>query len=83
MLQGCRLNIACRVQHGAYSALLPELRQSDVCGFKNFLRMDNDSFLILLEKVHAAIEHKDTHMRDSISPAERLTVTLRYLATGK
>jgi len=44
--------------------------------------MDKDSFAMLLEKVGPLVSHQDTTMRLSITAAERLTVTLRYLATG-
>jgi len=71
----------CR-QHGAHQNLLPELVTTDKMSYKNFLRMDNDSFLLLLEKVTPLITHEDTTMRRSITPSERLSVTLRYLATG-
>lgn len=50
--------------------------------FKDFVRMDPDDFDFLLERVRPFIEKQDTRFRKSISAAERLTVTLRYLATG-
>ena len=31
---------------------------------------------------HLSIKKKDTRMRGAIGPAERLTLTLRYLASG-
>jgi len=45
--------------------------------------MDNNSFELLLNKITPRISHKDTTMRACITPAERLSVTLRYLATGR
>ncbi|ESO93725.1 hypothetical protein LOTGIDRAFT_100028, partial [Lottia gigantea] len=50
--------------------------------FKNFLRMDANSFDELLDMITPLIEKQKTNMRDPISPNERLSVTLRYLATG-
>ena len=36
-----------------------------------------------MEKVSPVIKKKTTHLREPISPGERLCVTLRYLATGE
>ena len=72
--------LSSRSTHGAYYALLQEL---DTRSFKNFLRMDRDSFELLHEKVSPTIQRQDTAMRLSISPEERLAMTLRYLATGE
>lgn len=45
--------------------------------------MDTDTFEFLLEKVTPLIKKQNTHLRESILPNERLSVTLRHLATGK
>ncbi|KAF9424306.1 hypothetical protein HW555_000445 [Spodoptera exigua] len=50
--------------------------------FKNYLRMD-ENYLKLLEMVTPMIKKEDTVMRNSISAHERLSVTLRFLATGR
>lgn len=44
--------------------------------------MNPDEFDFILERVRPFIEKADTRLRKAISAAERLTVTLRYLATG-
>lgn len=44
--------------------------------------MNSTLFEDLLEKVTPFIKKQDTHLRQSISPAERLSLTLRHLATG-
>ncbi|XP_067130354.1 putative nuclease HARBI1 [Centruroides vittatus] len=49
----------------------------------NYLRMDEETYLNLLSLVTPIIKKQDTVMRAAISPHERLTVTLRYLATGR
>ena len=41
------------------------------------------SFNELLELVTPLIKRRDTLIRNSISPAERLTLTLSFLATGE
>ena len=73
--------IARRNQYVAYHALVQELSSEDPSGLKNFLRMDMATFNELLEMVTPIIKRRDTLMRDSISPAERLALTLRFLAT--
>ncbi|CAI6376281.1 unnamed protein product [Macrosiphum euphorbiae] len=47
--------------------------------FKNYLRMDDTDFTNLLELVAHRLKKQDTVMRKSISPAERLIATLRFL----
>ena len=71
-----------RSQFGAYHSLIRELSDEDEKGYKNFLRMDMDSFNELLHLVEPHIKRQDSLMRQSISPAERLALTLRFLATG-
>jgi len=44
--------------------------------------MDTATFEELLEKVTPLIEKRNTSLRESISAAERLSLTLRHLATG-
>ena len=63
--------------------LLTALRTSDAAGFRNFVRMYEDSFTQLLQKVSPRIIRTNTNMRHAIPPAERLALRLRYLATGK
>ena len=61
---------------------MQELYEEDQQGFKNFLRMDSSAFEDLLSKVSPIIHRQDTNMREAISASERLSITLRYLATG-
>ena len=70
-----------RHQHGAYSALMRELRIEDPLAFKNFVRMSGQDFEELLRRVGPLISRKDTHYRESISAGERLKITLRFLAS--
>ena len=75
--------IAKRREYGAYHGLLREMRESDPAAYRNFLRMDDESFRTLLQSVAASIQRQDTTLRKAIPPEERLSLTLRYLATGK
>lgn len=70
-----------RAKYG-HVELLAELRTNEPHDYRNFLRMDALSFDELLELVSPYIRKCDTIMRQSISPMERLSLTLRYLATG-
>lgn len=62
--------------------LLEELRL-EPDDWRNYLRMDEESYLTLLNLVSPIIVKQDTILRAAISPHERLTATLRYLATGR
>ncbi|KAB0803454.1 hypothetical protein PPYR_00424 [Photinus pyralis] len=68
--------------HG-HMPLIKELRENYPDDFKNYLRMDSATFSALLELVSPIISKENTIMRESISAEERLTATLRYLATGR
>uniref|UniRef100_A0A182RZA6 Transposase Helix-turn-helix domain-containing protein n=1 Tax=Anopheles funestus TaxID=62324 RepID=A0A182RZA6_ANOFN len=46
-------------------------------------RMTHDDFDWLLDKISHKIKREDTNMRLSITPRERLLITLRFLATGE
>ena len=49
----------------------------------NYLRMNEATYLHLLSLVTPLIVKTNTNMREAISPHERLTATLRFLATGR
>ncbi|XP_077115800.1 uncharacterized protein LOC143770243 [Ranitomeya variabilis] len=71
-----------RMTRGVYSTLYIELRENPQ-KFFNYVRMKAENFEILLGRVEDSIRRRDTQMRFSISPAERLMVTIRFLATGE
>lgn len=50
--------------------------------FQNFCRMSPVDFEFLLNLIEPIIRKQDTNYRESISPKERLAITLRFLATG-
>lgn len=51
--------------------------------FCRMLRMPPQVFDELLSEIRPHITHMNTKYRQSISPEERLSITLKYLATGK
>ncbi|KAK5648168.1 hypothetical protein RI129_003060 [Pyrocoelia pectoralis] len=55
----------------------------DLDFYKNFLRMDETTFNILLKKIEHRIQKNHTNMRESIPAIHKLIITLRYLATGE
>ncbi|XP_037917510.1 uncharacterized protein LOC119655612 isoform X4 [Hermetia illucens] len=50
--------------------------------FKNFTRMSQIDYNILLDMIRPLITKRDTVMREAIPAEIRLAITLRYLATG-
>ncbi|XP_074027870.1 uncharacterized protein [Leptinotarsa decemlineata] len=66
----------------SHDHLIRFLRISEPDDYRNFLRMDGESFDYLLELVRSDIEKKDTNMREAIPASQRLSITLRYLASG-
>jgi len=62
--------------------LLRELKHNEPQDFQNFLRMDIESYNELLQMIMPMIAKQTTNMREPISCMERLSITLRYLATG-
>lgn len=62
--------------------LLSELRAYPK-DWKNYLRMDEPTYLDLLNLVTPSISKQNTTMREAITPHEKLTATLRYLSTGR
>ncbi|XP_071336182.1 uncharacterized protein [Trachinotus anak] len=70
-----------RSQLGEYHHLLQELRLDDG-RFQRYLRLTVAQFEDLLARIGARISRMDTNYRRSIPAAERLSICLRYLATG-
>lgn len=71
-----------RASLGVHDQLLNEFRTEDAKLYKNFTRMTTTNYDFLLERVAPLIQRQDTLMRKAITPSERLSVTLRFLATG-
>ncbi|CAH1993163.1 unnamed protein product [Acanthoscelides obtectus] len=70
-----------RFKFGTFNTLLEKLREDEE-KFSNFFRMSRESFDKLLRILRNHLTHEDTNMKNCISPAERLAVTVRYLASG-
>lgn len=62
--------------------ILNELEKKDSKSFYNYLRMDKETFYNLLDLVKHKIKKESTHLRETITPAQRLATTLRFLAAG-
>ncbi|KAM4034741.1 LOW QUALITY PROTEIN: uncharacterized protein ACNLHF_021427 [Anomaloglossus baeobatrachus] len=63
--------------------LLRELQERHPNDFQNYLRMSENSFKFLLQRVEHQISRQNTVMRAAVTSVERLSVTLRFLATGR
>ena len=71
-----------RQAQGACVNIVCELNCEDPEKFTQYHRLDRCLFEEVLALVSPAIAKKDTHLRCSLKPIERLSVTLRFLATG-
>lgn len=68
---------------GNYHHFVKEINSTDPSDYRNFLRMDEICFNRILSRISNDIKKKDTCLRSAIPPAEKLIVTLRFLATGE
>jgi len=71
-----------RQEMGAIHRIVQELATVP-SSFMEYHRMDEDHFNHLVSLVSPLIKKEDTCMREAISPAERVALTLRFLATGE
>ena len=53
-----------------------------IASFKNYLRMDPDTFIKILERITPGIKKLTTNFKKNIPACLRLAATLRLLATG-
>ncbi|KAG8226566.1 hypothetical protein J437_LFUL004738 [Ladona fulva] len=68
---------------GMLNMVHKELAVEDREAFRNFMRMTEEQFYEILGLIRNDIEKQETSMRDSISAEKRLSLTLRFLATGE
>ena len=74
-----------REEKGFYTNIVEELQVEDTKTYEEMLRMNYDTFKFILKKTEQDIT-PTTLMSGglkTISPGDRLTLTLRYLATGE
>ena len=71
-----------RCDEYAMSTVAGELWLEDPGGFRNYLGMPTDVFEQLCGLVSPSVKRQDTNMRLSISVAQRVALTLHFLATG-
>ena len=76
-----RPGLAQREQFGEYHGLYSHLRSNDHELFAQYCRMSTDRFDHLLGLVEERLS-RCTHNRQPVPPAERLAITLCFLATG-
>jgi len=70
-------NISSRHENlGEFHNLLDDLLKAEE-RFWRYFRMSSDTFKYTLELIHTSFKKQNTHFRRSISPEERLMVTLR------
>ena len=72
-----------RKQKGAYENIVMELAVEDTAAFKEFMRMNYEQFKELVCYIEQKIAKQPTQMRKPVSAAERVALTVRFLATGE
>ena len=72
-----------RKKYGLYHILTAELRLFDKEYFFRFVRLTPQRFEHLLSLVGPHLQLTTTKMREPISSAERLVLTMRFLASGE
>ena len=71
-----------REERGAYHNIMAELYVTDIPGFTNFMRMIPEFFEMIKTRLEPRLARQATNYRAPISVAEKLALTIRYLATG-
>ncbi|XP_058817776.1 putative nuclease HARBI1 [Topomyia yanbarensis] len=67
----------------SHVVLLKEISLKEKEDYRNYFRMNEETFMKLLSLVSPFITKQDTFMRRSLPANEKLALTLRYLATGR
>lgn len=71
-----------RPRLGQYTKLMNELKREDTKAFRNFIRMDYDTFSEILDRITGRITKTANNYRKPLSAGIKLAITLRYLASG-
>ena len=77
-----RTRKAVKMWFGHNDTLLVELEQEDLGSYRNYLRMEPETFKEILDRITPRIQKEETQFGNTISPRLRLSATLRFLATG-
>ena len=72
-----------RKNQGVYNNLVQEMRLGDRESYFRYMRMSPDRFEHLLSLIEPLVKKETTNFREPISAGERLSITLRFLATGE
>ncbi|KAK4295466.1 hypothetical protein Pmani_031986 [Petrolisthes manimaculis] len=72
-----------RRDKGVLCRQVRELKEEDPHTLRQWILLDHQQYQELLNMVTPLIEKKDTNMRQAVTAAQRLTLTLRYLTTGE
>lgn len=75
--------IARRDRLGCHNTLFMELRTENPEKYRKCLRMTPEMFQWLADTIRPLVQKQDSHLRRSISVEQRLSITLRHLATGE
>ena len=59
------------------------MKNHDAAAYRNYLRVTEEQFQEILAAISSHIKKEDTVFQQAISPAERLAVSLRFLASGE
>ena len=71
-----------RIEKGQYENLMRELACEDPMLYTNFLRVGQDIFDDIVQRVRPLIEKQRTWWREPLDVGLRVAITLRFLATG-
>lgn len=71
-----------RARYGGTHLMCDLTAEKEYGLFENFCRMKTTDFELLLNKIAPTISKKDTSFREAVPAAERLLLTLRFLASG-
>lgn len=67
----------------SHMPLIKEIAVNEPQDFFNYLRMSEETFKDLLQRVSHRIQKQNTIMRQSVTAEERLVATLQFLASGR
>ena len=68
---------------GAYHNIMAELYATDIPGFTNYMKMTPEFFEMIKTRLEPRLAGQATNYRALISVGEKLSLTIRYLATGE